>query len=81
MVMGIVTMVMGAYWNILQTINAQQVTLAGYEARLTIAEKSLQARQAAEDSFASEMRSALAQIQIGIADLRVQEAQRLGGKR
>jgi uncharacterized membrane protein (DUF106 family) len=69
---------LGAYWNILQTLNAQQVTLAGYEARLTVAEKNLQNRQDSEDRFASEMRTALQQIQLGVADLRVQEAQRSG---
>jgi hypothetical protein len=84
--------VLGAYWNLMQTISSQQVTLtaaisaqqvvlAAYEARLSIAEKQIQSRLDAETAFATEMRSAIGQIQVGIADLRVQEAQRLAGGR
>lgn len=73
--------ILGAYWNILQTINAQQVALAGYEARLTVAEKNLQNRQDSDDRFASEMRAAMQTIQNGVADLRVQEAIRAGPKK
>jgi hypothetical protein len=79
LIVSIIGVMLGAYWNVLQTINAQQVTLAAYEARLTIAEKQLQARVDAEDRFSSEMRAALQAIQNGVADLRVQEAQRIAG--
>jgi hypothetical protein len=71
---------LGAYWNLLQAINAQQVALAGFEARLVIAEKTLQQRQDAEDRFSSEIRSALTTITAGVADLRVQMVKD-GGKK
>jgi hypothetical protein len=77
----VVGVILGAYWNILQTINAQQVTMSGIEARLVVAEKQLQNRIDSEDRFAAEMRAALHEIQVGVADLRVSEAQRTGGKK
>ena len=70
---------LGAYWNLLQAINAQQVALAGFEARLVIAEKTLQQRQDSEDRFSSEIRAALTAITAGVADLRVKLAE--GGKK
>lgn len=72
---------LGAYWNVLQTINAQQVTIAGIEARLVVTEKLLQSRQDAEDRFSGEMRAALASISQGVADLRVQIALEQRGKK
>lgn len=65
-----------AYWNILQSLNAQQVALASYEARLTLIEKIQSTKQETDERFASEIRAALNNINQGLADLRVQEAKR-----
>jgi len=81
LIITVVGIILGAYWNILQTINAQQVTMSGIEARLVVAEKQIQNRIDTEDRFASEMRAALHEIQVGVADLRVSEAQRTGIKK
>ncbi len=64
----------GAYWNMMQVQAAQQATIESIKARLDISEKQIQLRSEADDRFASEMRTALAQINSGIADLRVLEA-------
>ncbi len=69
----------GAYWNMQQVQAAQQATIESIKARLDIAEKQLQIRVDSDERFAGEMRAALVQINSGIADLRVLEAQR-GGK-
>jgi len=67
-------LLLGAYWTLRQAQEAQMVALAGFEARLVVAERSITARQEAEDRFSAEMRAALAVITNGVADLRVQEA-------
>jgi hypothetical protein len=69
-------MLLGAYFSLRATGEAQQVALAGFEARLVIVEKSLSARQDADERFAAEMRAALTVIVNGVSDLRVQEAKR-----
>lgn len=66
----------GAYWNIQQTMATQAALIESIKARLDIQEKALALRTDADDRFSAEMRAALAQINAGIADLRVLEAQR-----
>jgi hypothetical protein len=75
-VITVCTIVLGAYWNIIQTLNAQQVAMAGFEARLVISEKSLQNRADQDERFASEMRAALTEINKGVNALQVAEAKR-----
>ena len=67
-------MLLGAYFSLRAAEEAQQVALAGFEARLIIAEKTIASRQDADERFAAEMRSAISVIVNGVADLRVQEA-------
>lgn len=67
-------LLLGAYWTLRAAQEAQQVALAGFEARLVVAERALTTRQENDDRFAAEMRAALAVITNGVADLRVQEA-------
>jgi hypothetical protein len=69
-------LLLGAFWTLRSAQEAQQVALAGFEARLVIAERTITTRQETDDRFASEMRAALAVITNGVADLRVQEAKR-----
>lgn len=76
LVVTISALLIGAYWTLRAAQEAQMVALAGFEARLVIAERTITARQDAEDRFSAEMRAALAVITNGVADLRVQEAGR-----
>ncbi len=76
LIVTIIGMLAGAYFSLRSMEEAMQVQIAGLEARLVIAERAITTRQDAEERFAAEMRAALAVIQNGVADLRVQEAKR-----
>ena len=53
-----------------------RVTLAGHEARLTVAEHALDERRLADRQFQSEMRGALERVMQAIADLRTELVQK-----
>ncbi len=72
----VAALLLGAFWTLRSGQEAQQVMLAGFEARLSIAERAIATRQDADDRFAAEMRAALTIITNGVADLRVQEAKK-----
>ncbi len=76
LVVTVAALLLGAFWTLRSGQEAQQVMLAGFEARLSIAERAIATRQDADDRFAAEMRSALTVITNGVADLRVQEAKK-----
>jgi len=76
LVVTVAVLLIGAYWTLRTAQEAQMVALAGFEARLVVAERAIASRQEAEDRFSAEMRAALSVITNGVADLRVQEAAR-----
>jgi hypothetical protein len=76
MIITVSGIMLGAYWNIIQTLNAEQVAMAGFEARLIIAEKTLQNRADQDERFASEVRAALIEINKGVNALQLTEAKR-----
>ncbi len=76
LIVTVAALLLGAFWTLRAGQEAQQVMLAGFEARLTIAERALATRADAEERFAAEMRAALTIITNGVADLRVQEAKK-----
>jgi hypothetical protein len=58
-----------------------QVSMAGFESRLTVAEHAIAERRSEEREFMAEMRAKLEEMQKGIVSLQLQDADRhKGGK-
>jgi hypothetical protein len=70
----------GGYLSLRNDIDLQRaefrVALAGHEARLTVAERTLDERRAEDREFQAEMRGALARVMQAIADLRTELVQK-----
>ena len=66
--------VLGGYLSLRSDLDLQRaefrVTLAGHEARLTVAERVLEQRHAEDRQFQAEMRAALDRVMQAIGDLR-----------
>ena len=62
--------ILAGYLSLRADLDLQQAQLAGYEARLGIAEHVLDERRTEERQFQTEMRTALERVMQGIADLR-----------
>src|SRR5712671_5538430 len=66
--------VLGGYLSLRSDLDLQRaefrVTLAGHEARLTVAERVLEQRHAEDRQFQAEMRAALDRVMHAIADLK-----------
>ena len=72
--------VFGGYLGLRADLDRQRaefaVALAGHEARLVSAERSIDERRAADERFQAEMRAALDRVMQAIADLRTEVVQK-----
>ncbi len=72
--------ILGAYLTLRSDLDQQRaefsVTLAGHEARLSIAERALDERHQEDREFAAEMRATLERISQSIADIKTEIVQK-----